>query len=190
MLKRPRTLELSNVMLYSFTSNISNTSKKLSGAPEMSFSEMSLKPLMLFKDCISRISFKKLQCFRNAHCTWNLYKQMYGVWLYTKLIDYFKTIFNSNILNRGFTKFSYFTKFKLVTSIFEFPNEVKCILTNTMSKVINFHFSNPCAKFKNTAHTKLNCDAYADSSAHTLYSFKNLRMFGLPRVETQGILCT
>ena len=189
MLKMPRTLGLGNVVLNSFTSNVSNTPKEFSRAPEMSFSEMPSQPRMLLENSISAYPLKQLQGFTHTHRMGNLYKQMYMVGLYIKFIN-LKLVLRSNFSQYLFAKDFKLFKFKRILSILAFPHKVKCILSDSMSKIADFHFFISCAKFfKNTAHTKLYSSACADSGAHFLYYLKNLRRFSLPCAEAQGILC-
>ncbi len=179
MLKGPRTLGLSNVVLNSLTSYISNAPKELSWAPEMSFPKISSQERICSEQLVSAVSFEELQCSRNTHRMRHFNKQVYMIWLHTKFID-LKSMLSGNFSKNFFTRFSYLLKFKWIPSILGFPHKVESVLPYTMSKMVQFHFSSSCAKFKNIAHaTKIGLIACANSIAHFFYSFKNLRRFGL-----------
>ena len=185
----PNTLGLGNVMLYSFTSHISNASEEFSRAPEISFSKMSSQPGMLLENSVSTYPLKQLQGSAYTHRVRDFNKQMYVVRLYIKLINP-KSVLRSNFSQYFFAKDSKLFKLERILGILAFPHKVKCILSDSMPKIADFHFFISCAKFKNSAHAKnIVFSACADSSAHFLYYFKNLRRFGLPCAEAQGILC-
>ena len=189
MSKRPNTLRLRNVVLNSFTSNVSNAPKEFSWTPKMSFSEMPSQPRMLFKNSISAYLLKQLQGFTHTHRMRNLYKQMYMVGLYIKFIN-LKLVLRRNFSQYLFAKDFKLFKFKRILSVFAFSHKVKCILSDSMPKIADFHFFISCAKFfKNTTHAKLYSSACANFGAHFLYYLKNLRRFSLPCAEAQGILC-
>ena len=179
-------------MLDGFTSHITNTSKEFSQAPEMSLSEIPSQPRMLLENPVSRITFEKLQGFRNTHRMRHFNKQMHIIRLYTQLIN-LKSMLISNFPNRSLANLLNLIKLKWVPSIFALPNEVKRVLTHRMLKMCKFHFFSSCAKFKNTANTTTYCsDECADSVAHSLYSLQNLRSYrrsGIPSAKAQGILC-
>ena len=192
MSKRPRTLGLGNVMLNSFTSHISNRPKEFSWAPKMPFSKVPSQPRVLLKNSVSRISFEKLKCLRNAHSSRNFNKQVYVVGLDRKLIN-LESMFVSNFSQNFFTKHFKFNKLKGVFRIFRLPYKMESILPYCVFKFLYVHFFISCAKFKNTAHATRKCNgACSDSVVHSLYSFQNLlrnRRFGLPSAKAQGILC-
>jgi len=184
-------LGLGNVVLYSFTGNIPNTPEKLSWTPETSFSKISSKASMLFKDSVSRNSFKQLKRFANTHCVRNFNKQVYIIRLYIKFIN-LKTILRNNISQYFLAKNPKLLKLKRIHSVFAFPHKVKCILSNSMPKLADFHFFSSYAKFFKKAQTTLNMfGACANFVAHVLFSLQDLRTyrrFSLPCTKSQGIL--
>ena len=175
-------------MLDSFTSHISYAPKEFPWAPEVSFSKISFQPGIGSEQLISRISFKELKSPGNAHRMRYFNKQMDMIWLHTKFVN-LKLMANSNFSKEVITGFSNFLEFKWIPTVFWLPHKVKGILAYCMSKMGKFHVHFSCAKFKNTAHANKECGACADSTAHFLYFFKNLRRFGLPRAKALGILC-
>ena len=175
-------------MLNGFTSYISNAPKEFSWTPKVSFSKISAQPRINSEKFVSAITLKELQGFGNTHRMRHFNKQVNMVWLHTKLIN-FKSIIKGNLFEKFFTRYSNLFKLKWIPGILGFPHKVERVLSHTMSKMVQFHFSSSCAKFKNIAYTITNVVIEcANSIAHFFYSFKNLRRFGLPRAEALGIL--
>ena len=56
-----------DIVSNSFTSCVSDTSKKFSRAPEMSFSKMVSQPRMFFEKLKGAVSFKQLKSLANTH---------------------------------------------------------------------------------------------------------------------------
>ncbi len=176
-------------MLNSFTSNIADAPKELSWTPEMPFSEISSKPRVGSKKSVSRISLEKLKRLGNTHSIGDFNKQMDMVWLDVDFIN-FKSMSDSNFSKDFFTRNLYFAEFKWIPAVFWLPNKVEGILSNSVSKSVNFHFTSSCAFFSR-AHTSTVFGECAGSAAHSLYSFGEENNFGglvLPSAEAQGIL--
>src|SRR4030066_1714853 len=74
-LTNPR-LRRSNVVLNSFGSCISNTSKKLSGTPKVPIPKMVSKPRMFLHQPECAVSFEQLQSFADTHGDGHLNKEM------------------------------------------------------------------------------------------------------------------
>src|SRR3989338_6396601 len=150
---------------------------------------MPSQPGMLLENSVSTYPLKQLQGFAYTHRARDFNKQMYVVRLYIKLINP-KSVLRSNFSQYFFAKDSKIFKLERILGILAFPHKVKCILSDSMPKIADFHFFISCAKFfKNTTHAKLYSSACANFGAHFLYYLKNLRRFSLPCAEAQGILC-
>ena len=190
MSQRPRILGLRNVMFNSFTSYISNRPKKLTWTPKMSFAKVSSQPRMLLHNSICRIPFEKLKRLRNTHSSRNFNKQMDMIWLNRKFIN-LKSMFTSNFLQNFFAKHFKFEKLKGIFSIFGLPNKVKSILSCSVSKFLYIHFFISCARFLKKAHsTTTRVVECASFTAHSLFSFKNLknyRRLDAPYAKAYGI---
>ena len=150
-LTNPR-LRRFNVMVNSFNSCISNTSKEFSRTPEMSFSEMSSKPGMFFEKLKGTITFKQLKSFANAHSCWELNKQMDVVGSYVQLIN-FEPLSVSNLPKEKFTIHSEPVELKGISCIFNFPDKMESILSKAMFSGFQIHFLSPEIYIRNKVLT-------------------------------------
>ena len=135
-------LRRSNVVLDSFHSCISNTSKELPRTPKMSLSKVISQPRVFFQKLKSRITFKQLKSFANAHSWGQLNKQMDMVNSNMELID-FTSIPECNLIDESFTIHLDPIKLQRVFSIFRFPDKMESILSKAMFKTFQIHFSSP-----------------------------------------------
>ena len=140
-LTNPR-LRRSNVMLNSFSSCISNTSKEFSWTPEMSFPEIVSQARMLLHQSESAIPFEQLQSFANANSWWYLNKQMDMVNSNMELIN-FEPFSVSNLPKEELTIHPQPIKFERVFGIFNFPHKVEGILSEAMLPRFQIHFLSP-----------------------------------------------
>jgi hypothetical protein len=135
-------LRRSNVVVNRFNSCVSNTSKKFSRTPKMPFSEIFSQPGMLFQKPKSRSSLKQLKSPANAHCRWQLNKQVKMVDSNMEFVD-FTPIFNCNLSDKPLTINSDSIKLKRVFGIFRFPDKMEGILPKAVAKTFQIHFSSP-----------------------------------------------
>ena len=96
---------------------------------------------------VSAYPLKQLQGFTYTPRVRNLNKQMNMVWLYIKFIN-LKSILISYLSQYLFTKDSKLFKFERILSVFAFPHKVKCILSDSMPKIADFHFLAPAQSLR------------------------------------------
>ena len=143
----------SDVMLHSFTSCVSNASKKLSRAPEMSLPEMVSQPGMLLQKFKGGISFKQLECFANTHSGWHFNKQMHMVSSDMQLID-LKSMSFSSLLYENPAIHSDAIELHGISSVLGLPHKVEGILPEGMFSAPQIHFFAPANSTRNGAHAK------------------------------------
>ncbi len=140
-LLNPR-LRRSNVVLNSFGSCISNTSKEFSRTPEVSMSEMVSQPGMLFKKLKGRVAFKQLKGFANTHSRRKLNKQVDMISSDMQLIN-LKSSSVSNLSDKEFTINLQSVELKGISCVFNFPDKMESILSKAMLPRFQIHFSSP-----------------------------------------------
>ena len=148
-LTNPR-LRRSNVVLNSFGSCISNTSKEFSRTPEMPMCEIVSKPGMLLHQTESTISFEQLQSFADTHGWRQLNKQVDMINSDMKLIN-FTSLSISNLSEKKLIIHPQSIELEGIHSIFNFPDKMESILSEAMLPRFQIHFSSP-----KIAHANLN----------------------------------
>ena len=143
----------SNVVLNSFHSCVSHTSKKLPWTPEMSFSKVLPQPRMFFQKFKGAISFKQLKSPTNAHSRREFNKQMDVVNSDMEFID-FTAMLNSHFMNKSLTVHPDSIKLQGIFSIFTFPDKMESILPERVFPTFQFHFLSPQTLARNKVHTK------------------------------------
>ena len=146
-------LRRTDVVFNSFTSCISNTSKELSWAPEMSFPEILSQPVMPFQKFKGGIALKQLECPANAYGCWHLNKDMHVVDSNVQLIDS-KSVSLCSFTDEKLTINPYASELERVPSILRLPHEVESILPEGMFSASQIHFFAPTNLTKNPAHAK------------------------------------
>jgi len=101
----------------------------------MAFSEMPSQPRMLLEKLIGRNAFEKLERLTNAYIWRDFHKKMDMIRHYLKLID-FKRIFLRYFAQKLFAVFANDLKLKRVFGILWLPNQMICVLTYTMVKIV------------------------------------------------------
>ena len=187
---KPR-LRRSDVVLYSFSSCVSNTPKEFSRTPEMSFSKMLSQPRMLVHKLKGTIAFKQLKSLANTNCSGKLNKDMHMVNSNMQLVD-FTPMLDSNLCDESLDINSNSIKFKWVPSILGFPHKVEGILPEGMAKGFQFHFLTPQTFIRNkvlTMFVNLDSRGLASSPIFIKDSQKlNLMKVGSPpMLESKGI---
>jgi len=148
-LTNPR-LRRFNVVLNSFSSCVSNTSKEFSRTPKVSFSEMPSKPRVFFEKFKGTITFKQLKSFANTHGGGELNKQMDVVSSNMQFID-FALPSVSNLSDKKLTIHSKPVELEGIFSIFNLPDKMESILSKAMFSGFQIHFLSP-----KSAHANLN----------------------------------
>jgi len=138
---KPR-LGRSNVVLNSFGSCVSDTSKEFSRTPEVPVSEIVSEPGMLLHQTKGTITFKQLQCFADAHCCGKFNKEMDMVSSNMQLID-FTPFPASNLPDKEFTIHLQPIKLEGVHCVFNFPDKMESILSEAMLPKFQIHFLSP-----------------------------------------------
>ena len=139
--RNPR-LRRTYVVFNSFSSGVSDATKELSRAPEMSVREISSEPGMFLQQTESAITFEKLESLTNTHRWGQLNEQVNVVNSNVELIDF--TAFPvSNFSDEVFAIHSNAIEFHWIHSILAFPNEVESILSKAMLPRFQIHFSSP-----------------------------------------------
>ena len=146
-------LRRTDVMLNSIHSCISNASKKLAWAPEMSFSKILSQPRMFLQKSKSRNSFKQLESSANTHGWRQLNKQMEMVNSNVNLIN-LTAILNGCLFDKPFTINPDSIKFEGVFSIFGFPDKMESILSERVFPTFQIHFFSPSNQARNIVLTK------------------------------------
>jgi len=171
-LTNPR-LRRFDVVVNSFNSCISNTSKEFPRAPEMSFSEMVSQPRMFFEKLKGAVSFKQLKSHTNTHSWRHLNKQMDMVNSNIELIN-FEPFSISNLPQEELTIHSEPIKLERVFGIFNFPNKMESILSEAVFSGFQIHFSSPKS---------------AEDGAHAnfSFSFEEPSIQALPNSQTKEL---
>ena len=149
-------------MLNSFSSCVSDTSKKFSRAPEMSFSKVVSQPRMLVEKAKSAIAFKQLKSHTNTHRRRHLNKQVDMVNSDVQLIN-FKPFSVSHLSQEKLTIHSKSIELKGIFRIFNFPDKMESILSETMLPRFQIHFLSPKSAQGDKAHA--NFDVYFEESS-------------------------
>jgi len=176
-LTNPR-LRRSNVMLNGFGSCISDATKEFSRAPEVSFSKMVSEPRMFLHQLESAVTFEQLQCFANTHSDGHLNEEMDMINTNVEFIN-FEPFSVSHLPQKKFTIHSEPIKLERVFSIFNFPHEVECVLSEAVLPSFQIHFLSPESARGDKAHA--NFDVYfEESSISTLPNIqtKELNLMG------------
>lgn len=175
-------------MLNSFHSCISNTSKKFSRTPKMSFRKISPQPRMFPHQIEGTISFKQLKGSANTHSWRKLNKQMDMINSNVEFIN-FTPVFNSHFADESFTIHPQPIKLKWVHRIFNFPDKMESILSEGMFPTFQIHFLTPQTLARNTVHTKL-VNLFKEGNVNPLY-FKELNINkengSPPKLKSKGI---
>ena len=140
-LTNPR-LRRSNVVLNSFGSCVTNTSKEFSRAPEMSFPKVVSQPGMFLEKFKGAVSFKQLKSHTNTHRRRHLNKQVDMVNSNMELIN-FEPFFVSHLPQEKLTIHPESIKLKGVSCIFNFPDKMESILSKAMFSGFQIHFLSP-----------------------------------------------
>ena len=164
-LTNPR-LRRSNVMLNSFGSCISDAAKEFSWTPEMSIFKMVSQPGMFLHQTEGAVSFKQLQSFADTHSDWHLNEEMDMVNSDMEFIN-FEPFSVSNLPEKEFTIHSQPVKFEGVFGIFNFPDKMESILSETVFSRFQIHFLSPKSATRDKAHANLNV-YFEESSISTL----------------------
>src|SRR4030042_291625 len=152
-LTNPR-LRRSNVVLNSFGSCISNTSKKLSGTPKVPIPKMVSKPRMFLHQPECAVSFEQLQSFADTHGDGHLNKEMDVVNSDVEFIN-FEHFSVSNLPQEKFTIHSKSVELKGVLSVFNFPDKMESILSKAMFSRFQIPFLSPKSAKRDKAHANL-----------------------------------
>ncbi len=147
-LTNPR-LRRFNIVVNSFGSCVSNTPKEFSRTPEMSFSKIVSQPGMFLQKFKGGITFKQLKSFANTHSSWHFNKQVDMVSSDVQFID-FAFLSVSHLPDKEFTIHLEPIELKRIHCIFNFPDKMEGILSETMLPRFQIHFSSP----QNIAHAK------------------------------------
>jgi len=131
-----------NVVVNSFSGCISDTSKKFSRTPEMSFSKMSPEPGMFLHEHPRRKSLKQLKSHANTHCRGHLNKQVDMVNSDVEFIN-FEPFSVSHLPQEKFTIHFEPIKLKGISCIFNFPDKMESILSEAVLPRFQIHFSSP-----------------------------------------------
>ena len=140
-LTNPR-LRRSDVVVNSFNSCVSNTPKEFSRAPEMPFSKMSSKPRMLLKKAKSAVALKQLKSLANTNSRRKFNKQVDVISPYVQLINP-KLSPISHLSQEKLTIHPKPIKLEGIHCIFNFPHEVKSILSEAVLPRFQIHFLSP-----------------------------------------------
>ena len=140
-LTNPR-LRRFDVVVNSFHGCVSDTSKKFSGTPEMSFFEIVSQPRMFLQKSEGGITFKQLQSLANTHSCWKFNKQMDVINSNVNFID-FTLLPVSNLPKKKLTIHFETIKLERVHSIFNLPDKMESILSEAMFPRFQIHFSTP-----------------------------------------------
>ena len=162
-----------NVVVNSFSGCISDTSKKFSRTPEMSFSKIISQPRMLLQKTESAVTFKQLKSLANTHNRGHLNKQMDMVDSNIEFIN-LEPFSISHLPQEKFTIHPESVKLEGVFSIFNFPNKMESILSEAMFSGFQIHFSSPKS---------------AGDSAHAnfTFSFEEPSIQALPNSQTKEL---
>ena len=152
-------------MFNSFSSCISNASKKFSWAPEMPCSKIISQPRMFSEKFKGRISFKQLQCSADRHCCGQFNKQMDVVNSNGKLVN-FTSMFYCNFMDKPFAVNSDSEELERVHCIFRLPHKVEGILPEGMFKTLQIHFFSPETAQEIIAHANSNLVFNRDVHSH------------------------
>ena len=165
-----------DVGLEDIGSNIADTAEKLSGAPEVAFTEVFAQPRMLAKEAISASTLEELKRSGDAHSRRKADKQVDVVCFDLKLED-LHSIQHRNLAQKFFAVFANNRKLKGVLRIFGLPHEVERVLSNTMAMVVKsfHHFFVPPRVFCE-AHANPNVfSGCANYAAHSLITKKRIK---------------
>lgn len=146
-------LRRSNVVLDSFHSCIPNAPKEFSRTPEMSFWEISPQPRMFMQKFKGTVSFKQLESSANTHSWRNLDEQMDMVNSDVEFIN-FTPIPSSSCIEKSLTIHFKPIKLERIHSVFNFPDKMESILSESMAKTFQIHFFAPKTLARNKVHTK------------------------------------
>ena len=144
-----------NVVGNSFGSCVSNAAKEFSRAPEVPFPKMVPQPGMLPKQLKGTVSLKQLQSFTDTQGRREFNKQMDVVNSNFKFID-FALFPVSDLPQEKLAIHPESVKLERVFSIFNFPHEVECVLSEAMFSGSQIHFSSPKSATREKAHANLN----------------------------------
>ena len=167
-LTSPR-LRRSNIVLNSFGSCISNTSKEFSRAPEMSISKMVSQPGMLLHQFEGAVTFEELQSFADADSNWHLNKEMDMVNSDVEFI-YFEPFSVSNLPQEKLAIHPQSIELKGVFGVFNFPDKMESILSKAMLPRFQIHFISPKIAHANFS---FNSEGLESRPSHTK-NFKEL----------------
>jgi len=148
-------LRRSNVVLDSFGGCVANAPKEFSRAPEMSFSKMPSEPRMFFEKFKGTIAFKQLKSFADTHSRGHLNKQMDVINTNVEFVN-LKSSSVSDLPEKKLAIHSEPVKLERVFSIFNFPHEVECVLSEAMLPRFQIHFLSPETLIRNKVHTMFN----------------------------------
>ena len=148
---KPR-LRRNNVVLNSFGSCVSNTTKEFSWTPEMSFPKMVSQPRVLLKKSKSRVALKQLKSLADTHSRRDFDKQVDMVDSNMQLIN-FKPMSESNLPYEKLTILSDNSKLERIFRVFRFPDKMECILPKAMAKTFQIHFLTPQTFIRNKVLT-------------------------------------
>ena len=141
--RNPR-LRRFDVVVNSFHGCVSDTSKKFSRTPEMSFSEIVSQPRMFLQKSEGGITFKQLQSLANTNGGWHFNKQVDMINSDVELIN-LKPFSVSNLSYKELAIHLNPIKLHRIHSVFAFPHEVESILSKTMVGTFQIHFLSPIA---------------------------------------------
>ena len=131
-----------NVVSDSLGGCVTNATKELSRAPEMSFSEIFSKPRMFMQKFEGGISFKQLQGFANTHRRGKLNKQVDVIKSNVEFVN-FEPFSVSNLSQEKFAIHSDSVKLHGVFGIFALPHKVESVLSKAMFSGFQIHFLSP-----------------------------------------------
>ena len=168
-LTNPR-LRRSNVMLNSFGSCISNTSKEFSWTPEMPSSKMVSQPRMFLHQTKGAVSFEQLKSLADTHSDWHLNEEMNMVNSDVEFID-FEPLPVSNLSQEELTIHFKPIELKRIFSIFNFPDKMESILSEAMFSGFQIHFLSPkSAGDKAHANFVFSSEGLVSSPSHINHS--------------------
>lgn len=157
----------------------------------MAFTKMSTQPRMLTEKLVRASAFKQLKSFGNAHCRWQVNKDMNMIRLNLKLMD-FNVVVLRNLAQKLFAVVANNGKLKGVFRVFRLPYKMEAVLSDAVLMVCKaFHFSFLRAFFCGANATQ---DGYLSVPATPrthLYSKeleKDYGGTGCPWAKAQGIL--
>lgn len=120
----------------------------------MSFSKVVSQPRMFLKKFKGAVSFKQLKSHTNTHGRGHFNKQVNMIDTDVKFIN-FEPFSVSDLPQEKLTIHPEPVELKRVFSIFNFPHEVECVLSEAMLPRFQIHFLSPKLT-GDTAHANLN----------------------------------